>query len=60
MEPTRPSACRSASLYTALIVSVAAMAASEKVRRPAGARHPAIASSETQTVVSPRRASARS
>ncbi len=38
----------------------AAIAASEKVRRPVGARHPAITSGEAQTVMSPRRTSARS
>ena len=60
MEATRPSARRSASRYTARTVSAASIAASERVRRPADDRHPATASGDAQTVMSPRRASARS
>jgi hypothetical protein len=59
MEATRPLAWRSARRYTARTIRAASIAASEKVRRPASARHPATASGETQTVMSPRRASAR-
>jgi hypothetical protein len=60
MDAIRPSACRSARRKTARTVGAAVIAASEKVRRPAGARRPATASGGTQTVMSPRRASARS
>jgi hypothetical protein len=60
IEAIRPSACRSARRKTARTISVAVIAASEKVRRPAGAHQPETASGETQTVTSPRRASARS
>jgi hypothetical protein len=60
MEAIRPSTCRSARRKTARTISMAAIAASEKVRRPAGARQLAPASGETQTVMSPRRASPRS
>jgi hypothetical protein len=60
MGASRPSACRSASRKTARTISAALIAASENVRRPARVRHPAKTSGDTQTVMSSRRASARS